>query len=685
MSGKIIGKEKDMGNKIRRNKRFFMLLIFGILFCSAALGKAGMAARAEERTDVREDVEVFLIDAQMLPSDRSAYEIQVKVENLGLDFQGTVRLKLVEDYYGGANDCAYDTELSLPQGSTKQFVVRIPKDSIDRTDGVVQVTLLDKNAFIVAQKELGRLLQAEADALTMGILSDEYMSLTYLDMGGSEFYYDGRTYPIRLEELDQDKLEDSLEALNFLLIDSYNTSVLSDQAVESVMQWIDNGGVLIIGTGSRAEEVLAGFEDLEIECVKVDEPGSDEYVPSDYVDTSLLSMAELVDVNNNYEEGYSVFGAGLAGSWGNGAVGILPYSLSEAAKADAAGDYEQQRELVENMLRQVSNYSNTGYGLNQYSNNYDSMYLLQRICNQLGNGSNRLQFGGLKLLVILYVIFVGPILYLILRFVRKRELYWIAVPVTTLVGILLVYWAGRGFEVVSTNVYSVTIEKLSDRGNARTYLRCYDAGHKEWGLRLAEGYEYTGPMEDSYYRSSDDSYYYRIRKEGERLFFGLNPSVGFEDGYFQAGLVKEPEEGGIYSDLQISGRQSISGVVVNETKRDFKYFVVSMGDDLFVYKNLPAGAEVKLEEAEAVYNNDGGYYGGTNGVMDYSYSFLQQISDGEMEKDLDILTALGMGLSYARSMEAPSSMVIVGVVEDWEKVVDDNCSEVSYGCLYSAS
>lgn len=675
-----------MENKIRRNKSIFMLLVFGILFCGVCLGRAGMPVRAETMADVRADVQAdvqpdmqtFIIDAQMLPSDQSAYEIQLKVENQGQDWEGTVRLMLT-GYYGRPIDCAYDTELSLPQGSTKQFVVGIPKDSIDRTDVVVQITLLDKNAATVAKKEFERLLQTGVDALNMGILSDEYRSLTYLDMGGTEFDYNGKNYPIRLMELDPDKLEDSLDTLSFLVIDSYNTGVLSDKALESIMQWMDNGGMLIIGTGSRAEEVLAGFDELEVQCVKVDDPGEGTYDSIDYVDVSQLHMAELVDVNGTYKAGYDIFGL-ISSRW-SGAVGILPFSLAEAAQTNAAGDYEQQKSFVEAILRRVSNYSNPGYG-SGYTNNRDSMYILQRTCRLLGNG--RLQFGVLKLIVILYVIFAGPVLYLILRFAKKRELYWIAVPATTLVGVFLMYWAGRGFEVVSTKVYSVTIEDLSDGGDARTYLRCYDAGHKEWELRLTEGYEYAGPAEDTYFRSSDDSYYYHIRKEGDRLFFGLNPSIGFEDGYFQAGIVREPEEGGIYSDLQLDaqadGQWVIGGTVTNETKRDFKYFAVYMGDDLFVYKNLPAGSAVKLKEAEMVYDDDGGYH---DGVMGYCYNFLQQIQGGEMEKDSDILTALGMGLSFAHSKEDPNMMVIIGVTEDWDKAVDDSCSEVSYGCLYA--
>ena len=660
-----------MDNQIRINQRLFRILIFGLIICGIYMGRAGLTVRAAEQA--------FGIEAKMLPSDQNAYAIQLTVENQGQDWEGTVRLMMRQDYYGRLNDCAYDTELSLPQDSTKQFVVKVPKDSIDRTDAIVQVILLDKNADKVADKEFGRLLQTESDALTMGILSDEYTSLTYLDMGGNEFNYYGKNYPIRLEELDRDKLTDSLVALDFLVIDSYNTGVLSDGALENIRQWRDNGGMLIIGTGSGAQEVLDGFDDLEIQCSKVYDPGAGTYDSRDYVDVSQLHMAELTDVNGKYQTTYDM--SILMCSEGGGAVGILPYSLSEVARLNAAGTYEQQKEFVESMLRQVSSYASVRHGSGQYTTSgYDSMYFLTGVSNYLGNGNNRLQFGWLKVIVILYVIFVGPVLYLILRFAKKRDLYWIAVPVTTLVGIFLVYFAGRGFEVVSTNVYSVTVRNLTGGGHDRTYLRCYDAGHKEWELRLAEGYEYAGPLEDSNYRSSDESYFYRIRKEGDRLFFGLNPSVGFEDGYFQAGIAGEREQGSIYSDLYQDRRQRIRGMVANKTTQDFKYFAVTIGDDLFVYKDLPAGAEVKLEDAEVVYNNDGGY---SNGVAGYCYGFMREVQSGEMAKDVDILTALGMGVSATYSVVDPDRTVIIGVTENWDKVVDDQCNEVSYGCFYA--
>lgn len=668
-----------MGNRNKRNRKVFRFLTLGILFWILCMGSAGVTVKAEEQACV--------IDAEVLPSDKYAYEIQLTVENQGQDWEGTVRLTICDNYYSGsygsASTCAYDTVLSLPSGSTKQFVVKVPKDSMKRTDGMVKVTLLDKNEDIMAQKEFNRLLQAQAKALSMGILSDKYSSLTYLDMGGNELNYKGNNYPIKLVELDQDNLESALGALSFLVIDTYNTSVLSEQTLKSIEQWCNNGGVLIIGTGSGAENTLSGLPDLEIQCSKIYDQGEAEYdsYGYSYVDLSQLPMAELIDRSNKYEETYGILA--LACSWGDGAVGILPYSLSDLGDVDASyyAGYTKE-EFTEAILWQVSDYSITQYGSGRYTSNYsDARYTFNRLCRLLGNGSNRLQFGSLKAIVILYVIFVGPVLYLILRFAKKRDLYWLAVPAAMLVGVFLVYVAGRGFEVIGTNVFSATIEDLSGGGKVQTYLRCYDAGHKEWDLRLAEGYEYAGPLEENHYRNSDEeNYYHHVKKEGDRLFFGIDPSTGFEDGYFLAGITKESEGGSISSELETDGQFGIKGTVTNETKRDFKYFALIVNNKLFVYKDLPAGENINLERAEKVFDDNAGYY---NGAESYLYNFISDAQRRGKKKDVDVLTALGIGISYLYSLEDPDMTAVIGVCEDWDKAVDDNCNEVSYGCLYA--
>ncbi|MDE7322060.1 MAG: hypothetical protein K2N73_04910 [Lachnospiraceae bacterium] len=631
----------------------------------------------------------FVIDAQIYPSKAPTYDVQVTIENTGEDWEGMVRLTL-RDFYGSVDNCSYDTVLSLPQGSKKQFAVRIPKNSLTRTDGMVLIELFDKKNKMTASKNFNRLLQGGTDALTMGILSDKYPSLTYLDMGGNEVYYGNRTYPVKLMELNQDSLMSSLPALNFLVIDSYDTSVLTDEVVTGIEKWTDSGGMLLIGTGSFAQDTLSAFDYLDIQSVAVYPPGDSPQNDAVHVDTSQLHMAELENKTGTF---YTYDTLARICPQGDGAVGVLPYALTELggldikAYSNAGLDTKEHSEggaeaFVESILSELSN-SASGHNINQgqsYYNFYlgNNNYIFNSLFELFGNGSTRLSFGGLKIIVMVYVVFVGPVLYMILRFVKKRDYYWWTVPVSAFVGILLVYWAGRGFEVVNTRVYSVTIENLSDEGNFITYLHCYDADHSEWDLRLAEGYQYVGLVGDNYYGSIDSPYYFHTRQEGDRLSFGADPNTSFEDCFFQAGGIMHAGSGSIQGDI-IKNAWNIGGTIANNTKQDFAYFAVIADGQMVLYKNLPAGAVCDLSSAEEVYSTDGG----GDVVRDYMYEHIREICNSKDRTDIDILSALGMGISTVYPQAGSGRTIIIGVTDDWNKAVDDSCSEAAYGCLYA--
>lgn len=668
-----------MRNRIRRNTGRTWILAAGILlvlWCSTGLGKQGRTVYAAEQA--------FDIDAEVLPSGKDTYDVQVTVGNRGADWEGTARLQ-VNNSYGDIYESAYDTVLSLPQDSTKQFVVRVPKDSVEDVSEVVAVMLLDKKSKKAVVKDFRRLLSDGANALTMGILSDDYLALTYLDMGGEEIYYDGSGYPVKLQELDQDSLDGALDTLNFLVIDHYNTSVLADDVLRHVERWMEDGGVLIVGTGTYAEDTLGGLDYLEVQSLGVDEPEENADLPGedtalDDVDLSLLATARLRGRAGMYDKRRS--SQALVCSWGDGAVGILPYALSELGRLDASAAFSQQ------LLYDVSNMANAHYGRNGSAYSSGNSYIFGRLIKLFGNSSTRLQFGMLKLIVVLYVIFVGPVLYLILRFARKRELYWVAVPVTTLFGILLVYLAGRGFEVVNTRVFSVTVQNLADK-ESTTYLHCYDARHKEWDLQMAEDYAYVGPMTGVYYYSNNDEeggYYHHVSKEGDRIRFGIRPDAGFEDCYFLAGS-REAVDGSILSDLSYAGQVAysnkigvdksvtgINGTITNATEWDFEYVAIVYYDTLFVYGSLPAGETFELSSGKMIYNNIGS---SRNARDAYLYDF-----DWE-KNDIDAISALGMAVASAYSEDDADRTIVAGVVRDWDKAVDDNCNETSFGCLYT--
>ena len=634
----------------------------------------------------------FSIIADVLPSDMYTYDIRMTVENQGADWEGVVRVEVNEGY---KKPTAYDTALSLPQGSKKQFVVSIPAIGLDPADGTVTATLLDRKGIEVQEKVFSRLLVGQIQSLSMGILSDAYSDLTYLDMGGTEIYYYDDLYPIKLMKLQQGSLEDELDALTFLVIDQYNTDILTSDERQAIESWNLSGGVLILGTGAYAEDTLGGFDSgypgIGYSEIPAPEDGDEESVNmGTYVDLSQLTTVELQQMATHrynsvhYDDDLEIW----YGSIGGGSVCALTYSLAELGREDAFNWSSAQESFVQRMLDEAGDYAASRYSSS--SSWHDAGWNILNMLGTLGNSNSILNFGILKGIVIVYVISVGPLLYLLLRLMKRRELYWFAVPATAVLGILFVFLAGRGFEVVSTKVYSVTMKDLSDNGQTGAYLYCYDANRKEWDLKLAEDCEYAGAFYNASYpdNANDDSYFYHIQREGDTFYVGVDPDSNFEDSYFYVGRDGSGDgvEGSFAAqDIKIR-TIGISGTIVNETNRDMDYVAVLFPDELLcVYENFPAGASIDLQEMHPVYYSEnfssyGSYY---SYYSSYVYDFLWDFREDKEYDKVGELAALGVGIQSTYPMLQDDEIIIIGVTDNWDKVVDDDCSEISYGCLYS--
>ena len=668
---------------MNHKKKKYIMAALALVVLLGGMLSADAVITARAKSD-----DAFSINADVLPSDRNTYDIRLTVENQGADWEGVVRVEVNEGY---KKPTAYDTALSLPQGSKKQFTVSIPIIGLDSADGTVTVTLLDRKDAEIQEQVFSRLLMGQIQSLTMGILSDAYADLTYLDMGGKELYFYNDFYPIKLKELQQSSLEDELPSLTYLVIDQYNTDILTYDERHAIENWILDGGVLIIGTGVYAQDTLNSFGSgyLGIQCYEIPGPEDGESESTGtYVDLSQLTTVELDVSPGKYSSIYYDYESGIwYGSMGSGSVCALTYSLAELGRKDAFNWSMAQEEFVERTLDTAGNYSSLRHSS---SSGYDDngRYILNML-GTLGNSNSILNFGILKGIVIVYVIFVGPLLYLILRFMKRRELYWVAVPLTAVLGILLVFLAGRGFEVVSTKVYSVTMKNLSDNGQTGAYLYCYDANRKEWDLKLADDCEYAGGFYNSSYpdNSNDDSYFYHIQREGDTFYVGVDPDSNFENSYFYVGRDggRDGVEGSFVArDLKIH-TIGISGTIMNDTNRDMDYVAVIFPDELLcVYENFPAGASIDLQKGHPIHYSDVfssyssyGYY------SSYVYDFLWDFRDHKEYDKLSELAALGVGILSTYPMLQDDEIIIIGVTDDWDKVVDDDCSEISYGCLYS--
>lgn len=661
------------------------LILFLCLFGLLAGGWKTVVYAADETKSVQQ----FTGDVSMLKKDSSNYVMQVTVENMGEDFAGTVQVIFLVSRW---DNCAYNTEMTLPAQGKKQFTLTVPERAVDIMRGMCVVNFLDEKGEQVQSISLQNVFGNETAGIPVGVLSDHYTELGYMDAGGSEYSIQGTSYPLKMIELNNDNLATYLDGLYFLIIDRFNVASLSEENILTIQHWIERGGWLLLGTGAYAEQTLSGFEEdfLGVELVNVSEPASENVVSEnvdrngyyyDYtnmeIDFTQMAIAELdYDSYDYYESSGS---PAICKSVGDGSVAVFYFSLGEEA-------LQQMEEYMIFNLYDEALYRSNSY--RHYGGYSDMEYTGQRLLAYIDSNNTSVDFTWLEALIGIYVILVGPVLYLILRKCKKSEWYWIGVPVLGFIFIAGVFFFGQGSKVNETKACSVTVQR-ADSNQKDTYFLAYHSGIKEWDVLLNDSYEAAslGWTGYGYYNGSSlsNDYHYLVNYDSEGVSVGLKPQENFESGFFYASGRTEGKgniSGADIREFSLTG--DTSGTVTNETNQDFAYLAVWYDSCLMVFSDLKAGETIDLKQAirdgKCLYRDEVSYFDNLLYDLISIYGYRTNINFEQ-----DDMSALLIGLGIADELKPldRSEAVVVGVVKNYDRAVAGKCNEISYGCLYS--
>ncbi len=471
-------------------------------------------------------------EVSVLKAEDDTFVVQVQASSRSEDFEGTVRVAFQN------SDSVFDTRITLPAQGEKQFTLTVPQKDVDQIKGNGELVFLDKEENELQKISFKNILKGIKSGLRVGVLSDHFDKLTYMDMGGTGYMHLNRAQPVNLVELDSN-IKDSLAGLDFLIIDSYHVALLDEENRKAVEDWVDQGGGLILGTGARGEETVNAFDPdfLGLKFVKASEPGTENYVSSvtgqyynfEYsnIDFTKMAVAEFQPAGNpavSYMDADN--SPGELCTYGNGCVLVLAFSLCEDEMQKASSD------VCQGIYDELA-YSGAYSPINDFG---DTFYLRENAFGIIDHANTDVNFSLLEIMVFLYVVIAGPLLYLVLAKIKKREWYWLGVPFLAVLFICGVLVFGRDLRVADTRVYSVTTQRADgkEKGNLRTYYNAYHSGVKPWNLKLSDQYTYGGSGGTAW-----DSYSgnrtYRIAY-GDGMEIGMMPSSNFESGYlFAAG------------------------------------------------------------------------------------------------------------------------------------------------------
>ncbi len=348
--------------------------------------------------------------------------VWVTLENTGADLETEVQIKVAQST--GTN--TYASQVSLPNGSRKRVPIFVLPNNYSHELRVQVISQGDEIAFqnIAVTPNIN-------NSYLIGVISPDLGPLSIIKtlMIGSP------PRNIVLFNIDLDhipELTKGMTSLDTIIINNTDTSLLTPQQAQAISDWVRQGGRLVIGGGAGTEITLAGLPSDLLQFT----PGQIQEVEE------LTGLVDFADHENirvpgpfTITPGQSNNSAALASQddlplvqeWAIGNGGHVDYIALDLTGSPFDA-WSGTSLFWENLLSPGADYSQwlpQDMSLRQIRGNSIS-YALSNLPS-LDLPSVR----GLAILLAVYILLVGPLNYLILRWKKKLHLAWVTIPAMT--------------------------------------------------------------------------------------------------------------------------------------------------------------------------------------------------------------------------------------------------------------
>ena len=530
------------------------------------------------------------------------------------NFTGTLRI-IPED--NTMSTVAYGMDISLSAGEAKKFQC-VP--STLSYDGRVLIEVLDENGKVVFGERHEVLSQGGGEKVTVGILSDDYGALSYFD--GNEIDVNGEKGVTSIFELTKDNFPEDSKALTmiqYMIIDNFDTATLSKEQYDALKGWVQDGGVLILSLGSNYQNVLHCFTDsfvagtigtLEKKDVTWDtlyeatEDAQTEEVDN-HEDTGEGNSLNMDCIAFQLDDG-EAFSENIAEDListkkvGHGRVVVLAYSMGMEPMTSAENRKEIARFIID--TAEVSATSSKFYG-----SDVDSMSMYGGLgIAEMADISKKPSAVLYGIILVIYVILVGPILYLILKKMNKRESIWIAIPIVALTFTAVIYATGFLYRINKPLISTFTVVQLQDDVKSeKIYTSIVCPKPKEYTVQFAEGYsgfrKDTAGYSYSIFSSSTDagSFDYMLKENSKGTEILFDTTEPFQRTNFLMNKNSENNIGTLDSDL-IGYTDGFEGTVTNNTCYDLKDVVVTFESYLCMVGDIKKGETATIDKSKII-------------------------------------------------------------------------------------
>ena len=587
--------------------------------------------------------------------------VVVSLTNHGDDFGGYLRLCVTEKYNHNENLNAYECYIAVAEEETENVTISFPViEGMDLENANFELQILNEKKTALQYEKLYHLFDADASS-HIGILCDDPSALDYLvnyNSSGYGYYsYNNNDPKWESQALMPSELTDeiTLNTISMIVIDDYDVSSLKKEEITAIEEWVKEGGILVIGTGENGDETFDAFDPQMMEASLASRQPYDDY--SYYANSGYIMFSDI-----NYGSSYvqNMARDARMKTAGRGGIVLAQFALTDPDldRTYFAGD----------LFSTTSSFFSTAYVKNYVLSEYE----LERIFGVM-QGQAKLNAGLLTAIVVIYVILVGPILYLVLKKFDKREKIWYAVPLMSFVFVLLVFVASRGFSVRNRMFETIRVARADGSGQEADYIFGFSASQKPWTITLDDEMTTAGPiiLEDNYLdNGSDDQYHCLTSRSPKGVQIQYRPTQVFESAYLKSRRANPDEYGTLEYELELK-RSGITGTIENDTDYDFDYVLAVCDGYYQLIPDLESGDEYTLSGyGRTSYSNAGDLA-----------AYARNLYDQEDFRSAKLIAALTMA---AHELQGEGNFV-VGITSSKEKILQGvGNSEESFLCVYTA-
>lgn len=639
-----MSKRETIGNKLlKRRKRALKSSLFAVMAAICMwCGIGGIVSQADSGQVSAGEGEFqdapIALDAvygyQNIAKGGRFLPLEISLNNQSEeDFTGTLCILAMESDYQGYNMnqeyevYRYEYPVTLKKGEN---LVKNESVSLGARVDQMYIRLLDHEGNEIGSKRLKLNLNLDTAELFIGLLSDNPGDLLYLNGVGINY----STLRTRVIEMSADTLPSSglgLDQLDVLLITDFDTSTLSEEQMEAVWEWVQGGGVLLVGTGGRGADTMSGFSDELLEVIlpapeeRVINMGV-EYAKNRPEEASIPLMCTEVLLKGATEilgsDELSVLSSIRAGQ---GLVAVSVYDFRDIEEFCQINpsyvDNLFASLLGEERINALASFSE-GSTSRQY-------WAVQNLINT-GNVNKLPKVSLYVVLAIAYVALAGPGLYFFWKQRGMGQYYQPSVAVLSLICTGMVYFMGTGTRFTGPFFNYAAIKDIDGGEVEETiFINMRSPYNKPYSVTLAPEYSLSPVTGGSYYNSDpapdftgreEPDVTIRYDEDGTRIKMG---SVGaFNSKFFmlERRTEKEGEEGFTGDIHSFDGK--VTGTLTNNYSQAVDNAAIILYNQIVPVGHMEAGETVVLDDLPVTY-----------GITGFGYAMAEQITGGMRYKE----------------------------------------------------